>query len=171
MTPAIGGLDPATYRPHRLHDIERHWPETNCYVDLLIEVLNAKPFTYSDSATSEITVTTPGGFISVAKDANDLPMATRNNLHHDWFEFATPTDKALFDPFSKEVLDKDDFDDEEDLGELVSRRKVWNKQVMIHSKDLTTVDADAGRYEFVTADGVTVVFKKKTATVYNMHAY
>lgn len=35
------GLDPATYRPHALHDAERMWPETNCYVDLWIEVLNA----------------------------------------------------------------------------------------------------------------------------------
>ncbi|MDR6759637.1 hypothetical protein J2Y48_004955 [Mycoplana sp. BE70] len=35
------GLDPATYRSHALHDQERMWPETNCYVDLWIEVLNA----------------------------------------------------------------------------------------------------------------------------------
>ncbi|MFD1329730.1 DUF1839 family protein [Mycoplana ramosa] len=35
------GLDPATYRPHALHAQERMWPETNCYVDLWIEVLNA----------------------------------------------------------------------------------------------------------------------------------
>ncbi|PTM97246.1 DUF1839 family protein [Mycoplana dimorpha] len=37
----ISGLDPASYRPHPLHDSERMWPETNCYVDLWIEVLNA----------------------------------------------------------------------------------------------------------------------------------
>jgi hypothetical protein len=29
------------YRPHALHDAERVWPETNCYVDLWIEVLSA----------------------------------------------------------------------------------------------------------------------------------
>lgn len=33
------GLDPATYVPHALHASERMWPETNCYVDLWIEVL------------------------------------------------------------------------------------------------------------------------------------
>jgi hypothetical protein len=38
---AIAGLDPAGYRPHRLHDPERRWPQTNCYVDLLIEVMHA----------------------------------------------------------------------------------------------------------------------------------
>ncbi len=41
MKSAIAGLDPASYRPHRLHDPERRWPQTNCYVDLLIEVLHA----------------------------------------------------------------------------------------------------------------------------------
>ncbi|PSJ60278.1 DUF1839 family protein [Pseudaminobacter soli (ex Li et al. 2025)] len=41
MKAVIPGLDPATYRPHRLHDAERRWPQTNCYVDLLIEVLHA----------------------------------------------------------------------------------------------------------------------------------
>jgi hypothetical protein len=36
---AIDGLDPSTYARHELHDSARNWPETNCYVDLLIEVL------------------------------------------------------------------------------------------------------------------------------------
>jgi len=35
----IAGLDPAAYTRHALHDPARNWPETNCYVDLLIEVL------------------------------------------------------------------------------------------------------------------------------------
>lgn len=37
----ITGLDPASYRPHALHDSQRNWPETNCYVDLWIEVLSS----------------------------------------------------------------------------------------------------------------------------------
>ena len=36
---AIDGLDPAAYARHALHDPARNWPETNCYVDLLVEVL------------------------------------------------------------------------------------------------------------------------------------
>jgi hypothetical protein len=32
-------LDPATYKPHALHASDNMWPETNCYVDLWIEVL------------------------------------------------------------------------------------------------------------------------------------
>jgi hypothetical protein len=38
----FAALDPAGYRPHPLHSAERIWPETNCYVDLWIEVLSAQ---------------------------------------------------------------------------------------------------------------------------------
>lgn len=34
-------IDAATYRSHRLHAPDRDWPETNCYVDLWIELLHA----------------------------------------------------------------------------------------------------------------------------------
>jgi Domain of unknown function (DUF1839) len=37
----LAGLNPAGYRPHSLHTSERNWPETNCYVDLWIELLHA----------------------------------------------------------------------------------------------------------------------------------
>lgn len=39
MPHPIFGLDPAGFRPHALHNRARHWPETNCYVDLWIEVV------------------------------------------------------------------------------------------------------------------------------------
>jgi hypothetical protein len=32
-------ISPEGYRPHALHEPGRAWPETNCYVDLLIEVI------------------------------------------------------------------------------------------------------------------------------------
>jgi hypothetical protein len=35
------GLDPATYRPHKLHSPDRTYPETNCYTDILIEFIHA----------------------------------------------------------------------------------------------------------------------------------
>lgn len=41
MASVFPGLDPDSYIPHALHDQERMWPETNCYVDLWIEVLAA----------------------------------------------------------------------------------------------------------------------------------
>ncbi|MBX4990762.1 hypothetical protein ABID08_002483 [Rhizobium binae] len=39
MTSVFPGTSPETYRQHALHSSERAWPETNCYVDLWIEVL------------------------------------------------------------------------------------------------------------------------------------
>ncbi len=37
----LATLDPASHRSHALHDSARHWPETNCYVDLFIELVGA----------------------------------------------------------------------------------------------------------------------------------
>jgi hypothetical protein len=37
----LGSLPPQLHRPHPLHGDEVDWPETNCYVDLFIEVLHA----------------------------------------------------------------------------------------------------------------------------------
>lgn len=42
---AVLGLDPTRYQPHALHDSARIWPETNCYVDLWIELLTARGLT------------------------------------------------------------------------------------------------------------------------------
>ncbi|OCX13865.1 serine--tRNA ligase [Mesorhizobium hungaricum] len=41
MPTIFSGLGPDTYKPHALHQPERMWPETNCYVDLWIETLHA----------------------------------------------------------------------------------------------------------------------------------
>lgn len=41
VLPAFGDLDPSAHRRHFMHDDARMWPETNCYVDLWIEVLHA----------------------------------------------------------------------------------------------------------------------------------
>jgi len=35
------GLSPSTWRPSALHGADRVWPETNCYVDLWVELLPA----------------------------------------------------------------------------------------------------------------------------------
>lgn len=36
------GLDPADYRPHALHSMDRSYTETNCYTDIVIEFLHAR---------------------------------------------------------------------------------------------------------------------------------
>jgi hypothetical protein len=40
VTP-LSALDPAEYVPHRLHGADQLFPETNCYVDVWIELLHA----------------------------------------------------------------------------------------------------------------------------------
>jgi hypothetical protein len=39
---SLFGLDPQTYRPHMLHSTERTYLETNCYTDIIIELLHAR---------------------------------------------------------------------------------------------------------------------------------
>jgi len=38
----LSGLDPLNFVPHAVHGQDRNWPETNCYTDLWIEILNAR---------------------------------------------------------------------------------------------------------------------------------
>jgi hypothetical protein len=41
MLACLPHLSPRDYRPHPLHGVDRCWPETNCAVDLWIELLHA----------------------------------------------------------------------------------------------------------------------------------
>ena len=38
---AFAPLDPRTYVPHELHSSERAWTESNCYIDVWVEILHA----------------------------------------------------------------------------------------------------------------------------------
>ncbi|MGI8623152.1 MAG: DUF1839 family protein [Solirubrobacteraceae bacterium] len=38
------GLDPATYVPHPVHRDQRSYPETNCYTDIVVELLHARGY-------------------------------------------------------------------------------------------------------------------------------
>jgi len=44
MTGPIRPLDPATYERHAIHGEGRAWAETNCYVDVLVELLHGLGF-------------------------------------------------------------------------------------------------------------------------------
>jgi Domain of unknown function (DUF1839) len=39
---SLFGLDPETYRPHAIHTGERTYTETNCYTDIVVELLHAR---------------------------------------------------------------------------------------------------------------------------------
>jgi len=38
---SIGPIDVATYQQHALHRSEKSWPETNCYIDVWVEIVHA----------------------------------------------------------------------------------------------------------------------------------
>jgi hypothetical protein len=44
MTKQVFSLAPASYQPHAIHAQERQWAETNCYVDVWIELLHGWGF-------------------------------------------------------------------------------------------------------------------------------
>ena len=44
VTGPIRHLDPSTYTRHAIHDEGRRWAETNCYVDVLVELLHGLGF-------------------------------------------------------------------------------------------------------------------------------
>ena len=55
----VASLEAGTYKRHRIHGEERTWTETNCYTDLLVELVHGlavapEPF---DSPLA------PGGFV------------------------------------------------------------------------------------------------------------
>jgi hypothetical protein len=50
------GLDPGAYRSSALHSPSRLFPETNCYVDLWIELLHAQGFNPAGAMVSAFTV-------------------------------------------------------------------------------------------------------------------
>ncbi len=39
---SLFGLDPGSYEQHSLHGVDRDYPETNCYTDILIELVHAR---------------------------------------------------------------------------------------------------------------------------------
>jgi hypothetical protein len=40
----VAALDPATFQRHRIHTAERDWAETNCYTDVMVELLHGLAF-------------------------------------------------------------------------------------------------------------------------------
>lgn len=129
----------------------------------VIEMLNAKPFSFSDTASYEVTATTPNGFVSKVETATDLPMATRNNSHADYFHFLIPEDEALHESYKQDIIEEIDAD--------VHERPSWHKMIAVQTSHLDKLDAEAGRFEFVDDEGNRVVFQKKTPVHYSMAGY
>lgn len=71
---ALPPIDPGRYQPHALHGSERDWAETNCYIDVWVEVLHAQ------------------GLNPLAC----LPMVFANDFDGDQWTFYKPPHEDLF---------------------------------------------------------------------------
>jgi hypothetical protein len=56
MRQRVLDIDPAAYQRHRIHTQERHWAETNCYVDVWVELLHAWGFEPLAAAPFTVTI-------------------------------------------------------------------------------------------------------------------
>jgi len=84
----IPSISPDRYWPHALHDGSRDWPETNCYIDVWIEILSA----LNEDATAAL------GF-TVAQD-----------FEGDHFTFQKFPLEDLFEQFGLEVQELSIYD-------------------------------------------------------------
>jgi len=84
----IRGLDPSCYTPHALHCNAAAWPETNCYIDMWIEVLNALRFD------------------PIAM----LPICFTADFEGDQWTFLKPTLEDLFSLYGIDVREMDIWD-------------------------------------------------------------
>ncbi|MGH9017789.1 MAG: DUF1839 family protein [Acidimicrobiales bacterium] len=77
MRRQVLALDPARYAPHRLHGADRNWTETNCWLDMMVEVLHVLGYEPLAAAA---------GTLSADFDGEQWPL----------FKFATEDLRALF---------------------------------------------------------------------------
>lgn len=131
----------------------------------VLELLNAKPITDTDTATFEVVVFTPGGLRSSVGQCNDLPMGQQHNRVGAMVEFPEPVElpeDALTKLFKELGLDEEDMEDHN--GPI-------GHHIVIESKHLKKVDVDAGRYEFVNEQGFRTVLTRKKSQPYSMYDY
>ena len=77
----FSSINPAFYVPHELHRLERSWAETNCYVDVWLEILNTKKL---DPAAC-------------------LPMVLAVDFDGDQWTFFKPPHEDLFELYGVDV--------------------------------------------------------------------
>ncbi len=97
MTSVFPQIDPATYQPHALHAADRIWPETNCYVDLWIEVLNAAGLPPEAMLGFTLTQDFEGDQMTFFK----VPLEDLETLHN-----IRVTELAIFDRPENHVLEQ-----------------------------------------------------------------
>ncbi|MBC3885702.1 DUF1839 family protein [Undibacterium griseum] len=78
---ALPHIDPGSYQPHALHASDSAWPETNCYIDVWIEVLHAQQL----------------------NPLACLPVVFANDFDGDQWTFYKPAHEDLFQLYGMDV--------------------------------------------------------------------
>lgn len=119
----LPSLSPDRYTPHALHAGDRDWPETNCYIDVWIEILNA----LNEDATAAL------GF-TVAQD-----------FEGDHFTFSKFPLEDLYEQFGLEVQELAIYDSlEAHIVEQSSR----NRMVLFEVDSFFLPDTRGVSYRF-----------------------
>jgi hypothetical protein len=122
-----------------------------------LELLNAKPMEDDFGVTYQAIVTSPQGYKSDPAETKDLPIGGDRDAVGIVCYFKQPDEVKKKDFYSAFGEDPDDFDKGEGLG----------KHLVFRGRDLTKLDVNAGRYEFVS-DGYHVALTKKQSESYNL---
>ena len=90
-------LRPTGYAPHALHGGDRDWPETNCYVDIWIEVLHALGFDPAAALGFTVAQDFEGDHFTFAK----IPLEDLRELFG-----LEVTELALYDTLERHVVEQ-----------------------------------------------------------------
>jgi hypothetical protein len=122
-----------------------------------LEMLNAKPVMFSGySETYEVIGWNPDGVKGTAKDSKTHPLAHRGEAMGFYFDIDTetiPDDRAVRTRLAETIgLEVED---------LVDHLTHSGVHVAVKKNDVRRIDAENGRYEYVTDEGYRVQFIRK----------
>jgi len=139
----------------------------------VIEILNAKPDLGGSTEKYDVTVVTENGRVSEPAEVDQLPIAAEGRRGGGGVigfhvAFVDAEGRSSRDVAKKRRNDADAplaAWERELLGDLDSDGE---EHIIVHAKDLTKMDVDRGRYEFVNEAGDTIVFTKRKAEKYDL---
>jgi hypothetical protein len=131
----------------------------------VVEILNAKPYPISKSDTYEVVVTTPTGVVSEPIETNEIPLSGSQGRTGDTACFYVKFPGA---PLDEEGMVKQDQLAEwerELLGETGKGRldSDGDVYIVVEQRNIKKIDVDAGRYQYIAQNGMTVDYKRKPA--------
>lgn len=136
----------------------------------VLELLNAKPISVSSGAKYEVVVTTANGHKSVPQDVKEIPIQGgvargQGDAVALYVKFEGGPDLSKFETEDEEDKAITNWE-QELLGTSSSGVSVYGNgqmHLVVEPKHLTGIDPDAGVYQFVVNNSVTVEYTRKQA--------